>query len=132
MNALARCLGRPRTKLNSRADVEDGGLQAAVDADLLPRNPADKADPPTAKQAKAPEMYAWRADELRTFLDWAQGHGDRTAWLTLPHAGMRRGELLAALARRRPGRRHCERAALGRRGAGEGPGGADHRRWHED
>jgi integrase len=77
------------------ATILRAALQSAVDADLLPRNPADKADPPTAKQAKAPEMHAWRVDELRMFLDWTHGHRDRTAWLTLAHTGMRRGELLA-------------------------------------
>lgn len=83
------------------ATILRAALQAAVDTDLIPRNPADKANPPSAEQARAPEMHPWRADELRTFLDWAQaqapapGHDDRTTWHVLAFTGMRRGEALA-------------------------------------
>jgi integrase-like protein len=48
-------------------------LKAADDdeAPLLPRNPAVKSRPPTAKRAlaEAPEMHPWTADQLRRFLD---------------------------------------------------------------
>jgi hypothetical protein len=49
-------------------------LQAAVDENLLAVSPAGKAKPPTAKQAKSPEMRTWDADQLRGFLEWAQPH----------------------------------------------------------
>ena len=63
---------------------------------LLERNPAAKAKPPTAKQAKAPEMHPWSADQLRAFLDWSAGASPvHAAWHTLAYTGMRRGELLA-------------------------------------
>ncbi|HEY0718700.1 MAG TPA: site-specific integrase, partial [Streptosporangiaceae bacterium] len=63
----------------------------------LPRNPATAAHPPTAKQAKAPEMSAWTTAVLNTFLTWAErgGHAHRPAWHLLAHTGMRRGEALA-------------------------------------
>jgi len=73
-------------------------LQAAVEAEpaLLAKNPADKANPPTAKEAKPPEMHPWTAAQLRTFLDWSKDHSHlHTAWWLLAMTGMRRGELLA-------------------------------------
>jgi integrase len=73
-------------------------LQATVDAEppLLLRNPAAKASPPTAKQARAPEMHPWTAGQLSAFLGWArENSGLYAAWHVLAHTGMRRGELLA-------------------------------------
>jgi integrase len=71
-------------------------LQAAVDKDRLGKNPADKADPPTAKQAKPPEMHPWNAGQLKVFLDWSQENSAlHTAWRLFAMTGMRRGELLA-------------------------------------
>jgi integrase len=72
-------------------------LQAAVDAGMLPRNPAVKAHPPTAAQAQAPEMQCWTESQLDAFLSWAREHspGHYVAWRTLATTGMRRGELLA-------------------------------------
>ncbi|MGP4024388.1 tyrosine-type recombinase/integrase [Actinomadura sp. 3N407] len=73
-------------------------LQAAVDAEpaLLAKNPADKAKPPTAKQAAPPEMHPWAAAQLRTFLNWSAEHSvHHVAWYVLAMTGMRRGELLA-------------------------------------
>jgi hypothetical protein len=46
-------------------------LAAAVDDDLIAVNPVAKAKPPTAKEARSPEMQTWDADQLRTFLDCA-------------------------------------------------------------
>ncbi|MEV4888979.1 site-specific integrase [Nonomuraea sp. NPDC055795] len=73
-------------------------LQAAVDAEpgLLSKNAADKAKPPTAKEAKPPEIHPWNAAQLRAFLDWAKDHSAQyAAWYVLAMTGMRRGELLA-------------------------------------
>lgn len=71
-------------------------LQDAVDSDRLAKNPADRANPPTAKQAKAPEMHPWTAAQLRVFLDWSREDGRLyVAWHVLAMTGMRRGELLA-------------------------------------
>src|SRR5207248_2704369 len=41
-----------------------GVLRQAVRDGLLARNPADSATPPTAREAKAPEMRPWSADQL--------------------------------------------------------------------
>jgi hypothetical protein len=48
-----------------------GVLGQAVKDGLLLRNPADAATPPTAREAKAPEMHPWNAAQLAAFLGWA-------------------------------------------------------------
>jgi integrase len=69
--------------------------QAARDG-LLARNPADAATPPTAREAKAPEMTCWTAGQLATFLAWAADDSqNHRLWHVLGHTGMRRGEALA-------------------------------------
>jgi integrase len=76
--------------------IISAALRDAVKADLLPANPAAKASPPTAKQAKAPEMHPWDARQLATFLAWARENSELAAiWHVLAFTGMRRGEALA-------------------------------------
>ena len=72
------------------------GLGTAVRDGLLSVNPADKADPPSAKAAKSPEMHPWTVEELRTFLDQRDQAKDDLliAWALLASTGMRRGEAL--------------------------------------
>ncbi len=64
---------------------------------LLTRNPNAKAKPPTAKEARPPEMHPWTADQLRVFLDWTRENNTANypMWHVLAYTGMRRGELLA-------------------------------------
>jgi integrase len=72
------------------------GLAVAVRDGRLAVNPADKADPPSAKAAKAPEMHPWTDGQLRAFLGWARASDDMyVAWRLLAMTGMRRGEALA-------------------------------------
>jgi integrase len=78
--------------------VIGGALDAAVDAEppLLAVNPARKAKPPSAKEARPPEMRPWTAGQLATFLRWSAEHSQlHAAWWVLANTGMRRGELLA-------------------------------------
>lgn len=76
--------------------ILSAALSAAVKTRRLARNPAADASPPTAKQAKAPEMHPWTAGQLAAFLGWAREHADNFAlWHVLAHTGMRRGEALA-------------------------------------
>lgn len=72
------------------------GLGAAVRDGLLMANPADKADPPSAKSAAAPEMRFWRPEEVRAFLRQRAAAEDELtiAWTLLAATGMRRGEAL--------------------------------------
>jgi integrase len=73
-----------------------GVLGQAVRDGLLARNPADAATPPTAKEAKAPEMHPWDAGQLAAFLAWAEENSQNwVLWNTLAMTGMRRGEALA-------------------------------------
>ena len=96
-----------------RRDSEDGGLSArtvryvhtivhsalaaAVEDNLLAVDPAAKARPPTAKEATSPEMRTWHSDQLRMFLEWAEGKRPELhpAWLLLAMTGIRRCEALA-------------------------------------
>jgi hypothetical protein len=61
-------------------------LEAAIEENLLAANPANRAKPPTPKQAKAPEMHTWTADELAAFLTWAHAHRPALypVWLCWP------------------------------------------------
>lgn len=75
--------------------IISSALRDAVDAGLIPANPASRAHPPTAKQAASPEMSPWTAAELKAFLEWARENSElAAAWHVLAHTGMRRGELL--------------------------------------
>jgi integrase len=59
-------------------------------------NPAATASPPSARQARAPEMHPWDAAQLAAFLGWsAEKSGQHAAWTLLAMTGMRRGEVLA-------------------------------------
>jgi integrase len=71
-------------------------LRQAVKDGLLLRNPAEAATPPSAREAKPPEMTCWSAGQLAAFLSWAAGHSQNHAlWHVLAMTGMRRGEALA-------------------------------------
>lgn len=71
-------------------------LSAAVRDGKLSLNPADKAVPPSARQAASPEMKTWTGEELGLFLGWSKARQDELhiAWTLLAMTGMRRGEAL--------------------------------------
>ncbi|HET9779539.1 MAG TPA: hypothetical protein VFP81_09680 [Propionibacteriaceae bacterium] len=81
----------PRT-VRYIAVIIKAGLQADVDQNVIARNPAARATPPTAKQARPPEISPWSAGELATFLAWADERGcpDAAAWRALAFSGARR------------------------------------------
>jgi DNA-binding NarL/FixJ family response regulator len=65
-----------------------------VKAHRLARNPAADATPPSAKEAKAPEMHPWNAAQLAAFLAWSEKHSTHHAlWHVLAMTGMRRWEI---------------------------------------
>lgn len=71
-------------------------LAQAVRDGLLTRNPADAATPPTAAEAKAPEMTCWTAGQLAAFMGWARENSQSFAiWHDLANTGQRRGEALS-------------------------------------
>jgi hypothetical protein len=76
--------------------ILSAALSAAVKHHRLARNPAAAASPPSARQARAPEMHAWTAEQLAAFLGWSAGSGQHHAgWRLLAYTGTRRGEALA-------------------------------------
>jgi integrase len=71
-------------------------LAQAVRDGLLSRNPADAAAPPSAAEAKAPEMTCWTATQLAAFLAWARENSQNfPLWHYLANTGQRRGEALS-------------------------------------
>jgi integrase len=77
--------------------IVGAGLGAAVRDGWLAVNPADRAVPPSAREATPPEMHTWSGEQLRAFLDWSKSVDDElhVGWLLLSMTGMRRGEVLA-------------------------------------
>jgi integrase len=77
--------------------ILSAALAAAVKTKRLTRNPAADASPPTARQAKSPEMTCWSAAQLAAFLGWARERAPAgfPLWHVLAFTGMRRGEALA-------------------------------------
>jgi integrase len=72
-------------------------LQSAVTDGLIRTNPATLANPPSAGQARPPEMTTWDAAQAHAFLEFAKKREDYLylAWRILLGTGMRRGELVA-------------------------------------
>jgi hypothetical protein len=54
--------------------ILSAALAAAVRSHRLARNPAATASPPSARQARAPEMHPWDAAQLAAFLGWSAEH----------------------------------------------------------
>jgi integrase len=67
-------------------------LREAVEWGRLVRNPAEYARPPRARDAKAPPMKTWTADELEEFLRRSAENRYQPAWTFLATTGCRRGE----------------------------------------
>jgi integrase len=83
-------------------------LADAVDADLIARNPADRAKPPRPERIAAKELNCWHAGELKTFLDHVRETRWYAAWHLAAMTGMRRGEVLGL----RWSDLHLERACI--------------------
>ena len=68
-------------------------LADAVRWNLLTRNPADQATPPTSRAAQSAEMKTWTAEQLRDFLTHVAEHRMYPAFVLAGTTGMRRGEI---------------------------------------
>lgn len=81
------------TTIRTTHTVIKRALKDACKRDLLARNPAENATPPSAAE---PEPKAWTGAELKLFLDRAAADEDRDfpLWLLIASTGMRRGEAL--------------------------------------
>jgi integrase len=69
-------------------------LHDAVRKSLLPRNPAEAADPPSIKKADRGEMSIWTPEQVRTFFDGIAKHRLAAGYILSAITGMRRGEIL--------------------------------------
>lgn len=89
-----RCDGKgglsPRTVKYTHV-ILHRALRDAVRWELIPRNPADLAEPPSGS---SPEMKVWTAEELRKFLGSVRTDRLYALWVLLSTTGLRRGEAL--------------------------------------
>lgn len=69
-------------------------LKDALRWNLVARNVADAATPPSAAAVRSHRPKAWTADQLRAFLDYTSGSQYLPAWIFLATSGCRRGECL--------------------------------------
>lgn len=81
----------PATVLNVHVVVRKA-LGDALDAGLIPRNPAEKVKPPRP-ETQSEELRYWIPFELRTFLEICDGHRLEAAFHLLAMTGARRGEI---------------------------------------
>ena len=65
-------------------------LRDAVKWGYLPRNPAEDAEPPSSRGGK---RKVWTPEQLRTFIQHAEGDRHYALWLLVATTGLRRGEL---------------------------------------
>jgi integrase len=84
---------KPRT-VRYIATIIHAALKDAMRWGRVIANAADRADPPSAKSARAPEMKVWTRQELRAFLTMIEGDRYRPSFLFLATTGCRRGEAL--------------------------------------
>lgn len=66
----------------------------AADADLLQRNPAERAKPPRASQSRSVGVASWDSQELAAFLDATKDLRLGPVWRLAAMTGMRSGEIL--------------------------------------
>jgi integrase len=69
-------------------------LTDAVAWQLLPRNPADRAKPPSLASIADMPPRTWSARQLDEFLEHVRSDRLFAAWRVLAMSGIRRGELL--------------------------------------
>ncbi|WP_258359403.1 site-specific integrase [Moorella sulfitireducens (nom. illeg.)] len=91
----------------NRSDGEKGGLskasvryihsvlhkalETAVNLDMIPRNPADKVQPPSPEDT---EITPLTEEQVARFLDAAKGNRFEALFITVLGTGLRRGEVL--------------------------------------
>jgi integrase len=83
----------PRTVRGVHAVLRQA-LADAVDWERLPRNPADRAKPPSLASLEEIPPRTWSARQLDDFLAHVRGDRLNAAWRVLAMTGLRRGELL--------------------------------------
>ena len=91
--------GRSGKRLSPRTvrylhSIIHAALADALRWQLVPRNVADAATPPSHRAAKAPPPRTWSAAELRMFLESVSEDRLYALWLLYATTGLRRGEAL--------------------------------------
>src|SRR5581483_4575316 len=71
-------------------------LSDAVDAELLQRNPAERAKPPRPNRQRRPGIQAWNPDEVAAFLSSVASERLRAIWRLAAMTGMRRARSSAS------------------------------------
>lgn len=97
--ATGRVRGQQSKGLKARTvryihTIVRAALKDAVKWQLVQSNAADRATPPSARLAKAPEMKTWTGPQLARFLRDTSGDLFGFAWEFLATTGCRRGEAL--------------------------------------
>jgi len=69
-------------------------LADAVDAEMLQRNPAERAKPPRPNRCASTGVHAWNPDEMAAFLAAIANERLSAIWRLAGMTGMRRGEIL--------------------------------------
>jgi len=70
-------------------------LDDAVRWRRIKTNPADRANPPSSSESKAPEMRVWTREQLLSFFALCEGDRYQYPWFFMATTGCRRGEALA-------------------------------------
>jgi integrase len=92
-----RLLGKQSSGLKPRTvryihTIVHAALDDAVRWRRITLNPADRANPPSTSESKAPEMKAWTRQQLLRFLALCEGDRYYYPWFFLATTGCRRGE----------------------------------------
>ena len=69
-------------------------LADAVDAELIARDPAERAKPPQPSKQTSAGIQAWASDELQAFLSHVKDSRLAAIWRISAMTGMRRSEIL--------------------------------------
>lgn len=84
---------KPKTVRNVHIIIHKA-LHDAVRKSLIPKNPADAADPPRVRKSDQAQLSVWTPEQLRTFFDGIAKHRLAAAYILAATTGMRRGEVL--------------------------------------
>jgi integrase len=69
-------------------------LEDAVDAGVLAKNVAERANPPRPSRRATGKVGSWESHELAQFLEWVKNERLDAVWRLAAMTGMRRGEIL--------------------------------------
>jgi integrase len=97
---LGRLIGKQSPGLKPRTvryihTIIHAALDDAVRWRQIKLNPADRANPPSSSESRAPEMKVWTREQLLEFFALCEGDRYQYPWFFMATTGCRRGEALA-------------------------------------